>query len=290
MKKSTLVCVVAASIGWGTSGIFVHYLSPLGFTSLQMTFIRSLAMFICMILYAIVCDRKLFKISFPHLLLTLGSGLAFFGSASCYFYSMVKSSVSTAVVLMYTAPVFVMIYSVLFLGERLTKVKAFCVGIMLLGCSLVSGVIGGFRFDAVGIVFGMLSGICYSIYNILTKIQMKKGINPVTANLYGFLFASAVGALSANIADIPVYIAENMSYAIPLNLLMGLCTSVMPYLCYSYALKAIPAGTASSLAVSEPMSATILSVAFLDEKLLKLPAVGIALILSSVFILSRQSE
>lgn len=290
MKKSAFICIVAASIGWGTSGVFVYHLSPLGFTSLHMTFIRSVAVLVSMLLYVLICDRRLFKISFPHLLLTMGSGLAFFGTASCYFYSMVKSSVSTAVVLMYTAPIFVMIYSVMFLGEKLTKVKVFCVAFMLLGCFLVSGIIGGFRFDAVGMVFGLLSGICYSTYNILTKIQMKKGINPITANLYGFLFASVIGALTADIGQIPVYIAENMGYTISLTLLLGLCTSVMPYLCYSCALKTIPAGTASSIAILEPMSATVLSVAFLGEDLMTLPAVGIALILSSVFILSRQSE
>ena len=290
MKKSAFICIVAASIGWGTSGVFVYFLSPFGFSSPGMTFIRSLAMLVSMLLYVLICDRGLFKISFPHLLLTLGSGLAFFGTASCYFYSMVKSSVSTAVVLMYTAPIFVMIYSVLFLGEKLTRVKAFCVAVMLLGCSLVSGIIGGFRFDAVGIVFGLLSGISYSAYNILTKIQMRKGINPVTANLYGFLFASVTGALMADIGQLHACIGGNMCYTIPLMLLLGLCTSVMPYLCYSCALKTIPAGTASSLAILEPVSATVLSVAFLGEDLMTLPAGGIALILSSVFILSRQSE
>ena len=290
MKKSALMCIVAASIGWGTSGIFVDCLTPFGLTSLHMTFIRSLAMLLSMLVYALSCDRGLFKISYSSLILTLGSGLAFFGTASCYFYSMVKSSVSTAVVLMYTAPIFVMIYSVLFLGEKLTKVKIFCVAIMLLGCCLVSGIIGGFRFDAVGMVFGLLSGICYSTYNILTKIQMKKGINPITANLYGFLFASAIGALTANVGQIPICIAANVGYTIPLTMLLGLCTSVMPYLCYSCALKTIPAGTASSLAILEPMSATLLSVTLLGEDLLPLPAVGIALILGAVFILSRQSE
>ena len=104
------------------------------------------------------------------------------------------------------------------------------------------------------------------------------------------MFATAIGALTANVGQITVCIAENIRYTIPLAILLGLCTSVMPYLCYSCALKTIPAGTASSLAILEPMSATLLSVAFLGEDLLPLPAVGITLILSSVFVLSRQSE
>lgn len=290
MKKTSLLCIIVACAGWGTSGIFVHYLSPYGFTSIHMTFIRSLAMFGCMALYALISDRTLFKISFRHLLLTVGSGLAFFSTASCYFYSMTESSVSTAVVLMYTAPIFVMIYSVLFLGEKLTKIKTLCVILMLIGCGLVSGIIGGFSFDAVGIIFGFMAGLSYSAYNILTKIQMKKGMNPITANLYGFFFSMLAGAICANVGHIPAMISQNTDVVLPLVILLGIVTSVMPYLTYSVALKYLPAGTASSLAILEPMMATVLSIIFLGEKPKMVSSVGIVLILFSVFILSREKD
>jgi D-glycero-D-manno-heptose 1,7-bisphosphate phosphatase len=56
------------------------------------------------------------------------------------------------------------------------------------------------------------------------------------------------------------------------------------------ALRDVPAGTASALSIVEPMSATVFSVAFLNEKM-TVPAVcGIVLILLAVFLLSREDD
>lgn len=290
MKKSALLCIIIASVGWGTSGIFVDILSPYGFTAMQMTFIRSLSMFALMLIYVLIHNRKLIRVSAKEFILIALGGLSFFGTASCYYYAMVKTSVSTAVVLMYTAPVFVMIYSVLFLGERLTKRKFVSVLGMLIGCMLVSGIIGGFRFDLVGIAFGFLSGLCYSAYNIFTKIQVKKGISPITANLYGFFCATLAGCAVAEISAIPMHMESSVIYTLSMAILMGIVTSVLPYLCYFTALKSIPAGTASSLAILEPMAATVFSVAFLGESLSFATGAGFVLILGSVVLLSGQKE
>ena len=113
MKKSGLLYIVLACVLWGTSGIFVHYLAPYGVTSLQMTFIRAIVAFICMGVYVLITDRRVIKINMREIFLFMGSGLSFFLTATCYCHSMQLTSISTAVVLMYTAPIFVMIYSVL---------------------------------------------------------------------------------------------------------------------------------------------------------------------------------
>ena len=112
-----------------------------------------------MALYIFIHNKNLFKVSLKELLLFAGSGISFFLTATCYFYSMQATSISTAVVLMYTAPIFVMIYSVMFLNEKLTPVKTAAVLIMLVGCGLVSGIIGGLRFDGVGTLVGYMSGL-----------------------------------------------------------------------------------------------------------------------------------
>ena len=169
MKKAFLF-IVFAGILWGTSGIFVHYLAPFGFSALQMTAMRGVVSAISMSIYACLKDRALFRVSGKHLLLFAMSGIAMYVTASSYYASMQLTSISTAVVLMYSAPIFIMAYSVAFLGEKLTKLKAICVICMLVGCCLVSGIIGGLRFHFGGILLGLLAGISYSAYNIFTKI------------------------------------------------------------------------------------------------------------------------
>lgn len=290
MKKTAFLFIILASIFWGTSGLFVHYVAPFGFSSFQMTFVRSVIATLCIGIYVLIKDKSIFKVTKKELFLFSLSGLSFFLTASFYFYSMQLTSVSTAVVLMYTAPVFVMIYSVSYLGERFTKVKCVSIIFMILGCVLVSGVIGGLKYNFLGIVIGFLSGISYSAYNIITKIQMKNNSHPLTAVFYCFLSATVIGFMVVNPQEIPGYILADISLAIPLCVGMGVCTCILPYFLYTFALKEIPAGTATTLGIIEPMAATLFSVIFLKERLDILSFFGIILILGAAFLLSKSKE
>ena len=290
MKKRGLVYIILACILWGTSGIFVNNLAPYGVTSIQMTFIRGLVAFVCMGVFVLISDRGIVKTNLREILLFAGSGVSFFLTATCYYQSMQLTSVSTAVVLMYTAPIFVMIYSTTFLGEKINLKKLIAVIGMIAGCCLVSGIIGGLKINIAGIAIGFLSGISYASYNIITKIEMQKGINPVKANFYCFLFSLLVGLLFAKPAGILDCISKNPPVVISLSLGVGFFACILPYFLYTMALKEIPAGTASSLAILEPMSATIISVLILGEILSLYSIIGIVLILGSVFLLSKEEQ
>ena len=288
MKTRAFIFIVLAGIFWGTSGIFVHFLAPYGFSSIQMTAMRATVSFVVMAVYVVIKNRGLFFAKPKEILLFFGSGLSFLLTATFYYTSMQLSSVATAVVLMYTAPAIVMVYSVLFLGEKLTKLKAIAVAVMLIGCCLVSGIVGGMKFNALGILFGVLSGISYSVYNILTKIEMKKGSSAISATLYNFLFAS-VGAIA--ICN-PINLFENFSnkpvFTIPMMIACGIVTCIAPYFLYTVAMKTLPAGTASALGIVEPMAATVFSVVVLHESLNVFSSIGIVLILGAVFLLGRE--
>jgi len=180
-----------------------------------------------------------------------------------------------------------MVYTVLFLGEKLTKIKLISLVGMLMGCALVSGIIGGFKFKPLGILLGIMSGFAYAAYNISTKIEMQHKCNPASASMYCFIFMTVVSAFFARPAEVAAIAVSEPSSAL-LMVGCGLFTCVFPYFLYTLALKNIPAGTASSLSIVEPLSATILSVVFLDEKLDLFSACGIVLILGAVFLLSRE--
>ena len=290
MKTKAFIYIVLTGILWGTSGLFVHALSPFGFSSLQMTAMRGGVAAICFFLYALIRDRSIFKIQFPELILFAFSGLGIFGTASCYFASMQASGVSTAVVLMYTAPIFVMAYSVAFLGEKLTPKKLIAVIFMLIGSVLVSGIIGGGSFNFWGIMLGLMSGISYSAYNIFTKIQMRRGCRPLSATRDGFIFMGTLALAASNPVQMIQFTMADPIKIIPLMLGIGVFTAVLPYLLYTFALRELPVGTASAMGIIEPMSACIFSITLLGEKLLFLPACGIILILGAVILLSKTSE
>ncbi len=287
MKKIAFMYIVLACIFWGTSGIFVNYVAPFGLSSVQMTFVRGFVFAICLGIFVLIKDKRLFKANKVELVLFALGGLSFFLTATFYFLSMQLTSISTAVVLMYTAPVFVMFYSVSFMGESFNFKKGLSVALMLVGCALVSGIIGGLKFNFIGIVIGFLSGISYSAYNIVTKIQMNKNSHPLTANFYCFLFATVIGLIFANPCELPELVCAEPFTRISLLVLMGISTCVLPYLFYTLGLKEIDAGIAASLGILEPVAATLFSVIIFKEKLTLYSLTGICLILGAVFLLSK---
>lgn len=147
MHKKSLLYIVLAGIMWGTSGIFFNLLEPYGFSPIQMTAMRGVVAAISMSTYMLISNRSLFKVSKRDIPLVIGGGLSMFLTAYFYYFAIQESSVSTAVILMYTAPIFVMAFSVAFLGEKLNTIKALSVLFMIIGCALVSGIVGGVRFS-----------------------------------------------------------------------------------------------------------------------------------------------
>ena len=227
-KKLSFAFIILAGICWGTSPIFVHYLAPYGFTSQQMTAVRGTVSFICMLIYVALANRWLFKIKAKDLGLCAIIGASLFGTAFCYYSAMQMTSTSTAVVLMYTAPIYVMLFSVLFLGERFSKGKTIALIMMLLGCCLVSGIITGLKFDVIGILVGILTSFIYAAYNILTKISMQKKLEPVTVTLYSFLFMSIISIAVCKPADLIGNIASAPMPTLPLCIGLGIVTFVNP--------------------------------------------------------------
>ncbi len=289
-KKRAVLYIVIACISWGSSCIFVNLLAPYGFSSVQMVSMRGLVSALGMFLFVFLTNRQMFKVDLKELVLMALSGLSMFGTASCYYVSMQTSSVSTAVVLMYTAPIFVMIYSVLFFGEKLTKPKLLSVIGMLVGCCLVSGIVGGIKFNAMGIMAGLVSGISYGAYNIFTKMQMRHKTKPVAAAMYCFIFMAAIALCATNPLSMVAIVVQKPMVIIPIVLGLGLFTGLLPYVLYTLALKDMPAGTVSAMGILEPMAATIFSILLFHEKLSFYSACGIILILGSVLLLSRSDE
>lgn len=290
MKTRAFLFIIISGLMWGTSGLFVHVLAPYGFSSLQLTALRGTIAFVAMLGFVLVRNREALRVKPRDLLLFVAIGICLFGAAAAYFFTIQLTSVATAVVLMYTSPIYVTIFSMLFFGERFNKTKLIAIAAMLLGCCFVSGIVGGMKFHALGIFLGILSGISYGAYNILTKIAMRRKCLATSTTLYGFLVMSITAISVCSPAEIPLHIAQKPALLVPLVILLGLVTYVFPYTLYTIGLRDLPAGTASALGIVEPMAATILSIIVIKEPITVFSVLGILLILGAVFLLSRGDD
>ena len=289
-KSSAYLLIIISSFMFGTSGIFVRVLKPYGFSSMQMTAMRGVISALALCLFELFTNKKLFKTDFKHLCLFILSGVFMFLAAFFYYTAMGYTTIATAVVLMYSAPIYVLLFSVLFFKEKLTALKAVAVVLMLVGMALVSGIVGGLDFAFLGVIFALAAGVAYAAYNIVAKLEMRQGNDPLTAMVYCYI---TMGVLAASCANVPEMVKLTVQAPPHVWLLIpgiGLCTCAVPYLMYTVSLKAVPAGTASALSLLEPMAAIVYSIVFFGETPTIPAIIGIVLIFGAVFLISRIKE
>ena len=107
------ILIITAGVLWGLMGLFVRNLDSFGITSMQIVALRAVFTAIMMAAVTLIYNRKLFRIKLRDWWCFLGTGrcsIVFFNF--CYFRTITLTSLSAAAVLLYTAPVMVMIMSV----------------------------------------------------------------------------------------------------------------------------------------------------------------------------------
>ena len=111
--------IILAGIFWGSMGIFVRKLGTYGFTSVQIVAIRITLAALVFSIVLFIRDRSGFRITLRDLPLFLGLG---FGSilffTVCYFTAITIMPLSTAAILLYTSPIWIMLMSMLFFRRR----------------------------------------------------------------------------------------------------------------------------------------------------------------------------
>ena len=173
-SKLGTALIILAGCFWGSMGIFVRKLGTYGFSAIQIVSIRITLAALIFSLVLLVKDRRGFKISPKDIPLFLGLG---FGSilffTICYFTAITMMPLSTAAILLYTSPVWIMLMSIFFFHEKLDRRKLIALGFAFAGCVLVSG-ISGEGMTVTGLLIGLGSGIGYGLYSILGKVALRK--------------------------------------------------------------------------------------------------------------------
>ncbi len=92
-------------------------------------------------------------------------------AASNYFYYLAiqRTNVATAIILQYTAPVWVLLYMVWRRLQRATPQRVVAIGLALFGTALVINLFGGggLKIDRIGVIAAMLASLSFASYNIM---------------------------------------------------------------------------------------------------------------------------
>lgn len=284
MKKLAFFLVLAAGIFWGSIGIFVRHFEALGLSSFELTFIRTFFSALIFVVFLFFYNRKLFRIRLRDIWIFLGTGFISVAVFSfCYFKAMELMSLSIAAVLLYTSPVFVMIFSMIFFRERLNVKKIIALLCSFIGCLFVTGaIVGDFQITFQGLFFGVVSGICYALYSIFSRFALERGYDPLTILIYTFSIAGiAMAFVSRPKAVIDVIVKDRLEIIWIIGFV--LCSEIIPYVCYTLGLKYMKSSTASIVVSVEPVVATVISaLVFREAILVPWGYIGIVLVMISI--------
>ena len=200
------------------------------------------------------------------------------------------TSLGVAAVLLYTAPTFVMLFSILLFGEKMTKTKGIVLLMTFVGCILVTGLLEGgaavITWQGIGI--GIAAGVGYALYSIFGTYAIRAGYGSLTISFYTFLMATVIMTFLVEPVAVVSEITEMGQW--PLAVSFALLTTVVPYLTYTKGLSGLPASKASVTATIEPVVAALLGIFVFHESVTMLKITGIVLVLSSVVVMSRQDQ
>jgi drug/metabolite transporter (DMT)-like permease len=206
--------------------------------------------------------------------LQLGAAAAYAGTTVLFVLANKLTTAANAILLQYTAPVWIALFGAWFLGERTTRLDWITIGAVLGGMALffgdhlqLSGVIGN--------LVGLASGVSFALM-ILTLSKQKSSGPPIESIILGNLLAFAIGL--PWIVGAPALATGGwVSLA-----LLGVVQLGVSYWLYARAIKHVSALEAVLIPVIEPILNPVWVLLALGEKPAPLALLGGVIVLGAV--------
>ncbi len=266
--------LMAAMALFGTIGLFVR---KIGLPSGLVVFVRSVVGML-FLLGVLLLRRKMpdFAAIRKHGLLLLISGACLGVNWILLFESYRYTTVATATLCYYLAPILVMLAAPLLLKEKLTLRRALCALAALLGMVFVSGILDSGEFAPKGIALGLGAAVFYGALVLLNrKLSALNAFDKTVAQL----FVAALVVLPYTLLAEDWTFADFNRTSLFLLLTVGVLHTGLAYCLYFGSLGHLKAQTAAILSYLDPVVAVLLSALVLKEPL------GPGGVLGSVFIL-----
>ena len=287
MKRQTkgYLMVAAAGILWGTIGIQVKTLLNYQLSVQAIVLWRMIFAVLILFPFIFFTKREILKVDLR--------GIAYFsliGICSQFFFNVLyfsaiqKTTIATAVTLLYTAPIFIAVMARIFYKELFTPFKTIALFLCIGGCffAATGGSMDTLKLNLPGVLMGVGAGFTFALLTIITKAIIND-YHQLTIIAYSIGF----GLLFYLPFTHPLEIFQ-IDLALKAWLLLGsigLISTVIAYGFYitglSYGIEASKAGIISTL---EVVVSVMLSYLVFKEALWGWKLVGILMVVFSVII------
>ena len=285
-RKGALLIILAGTC-WGVISIFINYLSAAGLGEMQISFLRQF--FAVLVFALIILTRDPYRFRIPvkdlGLIILVGfiNGVMF---NFLYFYTIVHSRASIAVVLLYTSPVFVIILARIFFKEKITKLKFIALVLTVIGCVFVTGVLGeGYTPPPAAILTGVLTGLAYALNNILTSAAVKKN-DPLTVTFYTLFFSFMFLVPFSGWNSLTSLCKANPMILL-VAFLMCIVTAVLAQYFFSVGLGLIESGKAAIYGAAEPIVGSLVGILIFHEESNFRKIAGIIMVIAAILLIGK---
>ena len=226
--------LLAAAVLWSLAGVFIKFLS---LAALTIVFYRS---FFASLFFAFFVGRSVALPRVP-LLVSMASYTA---AISAFVCANKITTAANAIVLQYTAPIFVFVIVHFLFREKIAGANWFGLVFGMLGVAVICAGSAG-QPDAGGVGIALLSGLLFSIY--MVSLRFLKTVNPGTLTFLNNL-ACCLILLPFVRSELALSFDEGCIVAV-----MGIVQLGIPYWLFSKGLEKIPLLEASPLVLIEPV-------------------------------------
>jgi drug/metabolite transporter (DMT)-like permease len=266
-----LYVAVAATI-WGSNGVIVNWVP---FNAYVIAFFRVVFASLTLLPIVLLTQRhEMVRVARAWrsmlalgLLLSLGWGFLF--------HSMKLIAIANAVLLNYMAPIFVALLAPVFLKEKIERTTIFALATSMVGMIMISSQqnLQASDLNLLGVVFGLLAGLAYAGFIILSKRAVAGFSSQVVAF---YAYSATIVFLS------PSLVGVNLALDIAswmLLLVLGVFNTGFAVTLYLKGLRLVKAQKAVVFTYLEPASAVAFGFLFLAQQPTLLMLIGGFLIL-----------
>jgi len=273
--------VAAAAIIWGSNGVIVNWVP---YDAYAIAFFRVLFASLTLLPVVLLTRKPETMRAARSWRVMLSLGLLLALGWTLLFHSMKLIAIANAVLLNYTAPIFVALLAPLFLKEKLEKSTLLALAISVAGIVVISYQqnLQISHLNLLGVILGLLAGLAYAGFIIASK----KALSSFSSQVVAFYSYSV-----ASIFLLPFVIGTDFSPDLAswtLLLVLGVFNTGFAVTLYLKGLGMVKAQKAVVFTYLEPASAVVFGSLFLAQQPTPLMLVGGFLILIAGYIVASR--
>ncbi len=273
--------VLAAAILWGTTGT-AQVFAPEGATPLSVGAVRLVFGGLTLLVWAAARGSFRNGIHLPlRPTLVAAGGIAVY--QVCFFAGVARTGVAVGTIVgIGTAPVWSGALDWLIVGQRPGRRWLLATGLAIIGSTLLIAGGSSISVDPSGVLLAMGAGLAYAVYTLASK-QLLAVRSPD-------LVMAVIFVLGALIL-LPIFFGSDLSWltepgGMVVAVHLGVITVGIAYALFARGLTAIAASSAVTLTMAEPLTAAMLGLVVLGERLAPVALMGIALLFAGLAALS----